>query len=905
MVVGISFSNAGVGGSVPTVSDSKGNCSGAWSSAVSREGAASNVTVIYYCVPTTVGTGHTVTISVGSGYIHQISAFFAAYSGVAATSPLDQFTSGSTTITPTQNGELILTVDGGDYYGSSASIDSGFGILGSSSCPGSCSTSYFGTMAYLVQSTAALIAPTWTQLYIDSVVIASFKAAAPSATSYTFTGPSPASGGVGVASGNFTVTPNGTYTGTITPSSGAGGGTFSPASLTFSGTSAAQTFTYTPASSGSKTISVSASPALGTDPSSITYTASSPAFTYLRTVCAEGTNPNITIDSTGADLLVAVVSSGNVAPVVTADSKNTYTNWVSIGTQSNSRMLYYPHPPVVGTGHWIETNGSNGTLCVSAFSGLATSAPYLDQFASAAGTQPGSITPTVSNELVVGGYALPPGWNVALTVDGTMTLGGQIPWHDGAGAAIAYKAQTTAAAINPTWNMSGQALIASFKSNAVASATSYTFTAPSPASGNVGAASGNFTVTPNGTYTGTITPSSGAGGGTFSPTSLTFSGTSAAQTFTYTPASSGSKTISVSASPALGTDPSSVTYTALSTDSSLSNLTISQGTLSPTFTSGTISYTDSVANGVSSLTVTPTVNQGNATVTVGGTPVTSGSPSGSISLSVGSNSIPVVVTAQSGGTTTYTITVTRADVSGTTYTISITSSNGSVSKSPDQLSYDSGASVTLTATADSNYTFSSWSGDISSSVNPITITMDVNKNITANFTANALPGGGGGGGGGGNYYSPTPTLTVILGCGNKTTGFSTVSGQSCANNLVTTSNTIPTIISGCDNRTTGFSTVSGQSCVNNIGNGTTTNTSVSSGLLAYNFGFTTLRLGSQGAAVKELQRYLNDKLHLGLVLDGKLGPKTILVIKQWQKNHNLVPDGLVGPRTKAMMILEQ
>ena len=69
----------------------------------------------------------------------------------------------------------------------------------------------------------------------------------------------------------------------------------------------------------------------------------------------------------------------------------------------------------------------------------------------------------------------------------------------------------------------------------------------------------------------------------------------------------------------------------------------------------------------------------------------------------------------------------------------------------------------------------------------------------------------------------------------------------------------------------------------------------------YNFGTTTLKNGSRGEAVKELQRFLNDKLNLGLVLDGKLGPKTIAVIKTWQADNGLVPDGLIGAKTKAMM----
>lgn len=104
----------------------------------------------------------------------------------------------------------------------------------------------------------------------------------------------------------------------------------------------------------------------------------------------------------------------------------------------------------------------------------------------------------------------------------------------------------------------------------------------------------------------------------------------------------------------------------LSTDATLSALTISSGTLSPTFVSSTDSYTASVTNATSSITVTPTRNQANATIQVrvnSGTyaSVTSGSPSGSLSLSVGSNTVNVLVTAQNGSTTaTYTITVTRA-----------------------------------------------------------------------------------------------------------------------------------------------------------------------------------------------------------------------------------------------------
>jgi len=94
--------------------------------------------------------------------------------------------------------------------------------------------------------------------------------------------------------------------------------------------------------------------------------------------------------------------------------------------------------------------------------------------------------------------------------------------------------------------------------------------------------------------------------------------------------------------------------------STLSNLVLSSVTLNPTFNSGTTNYTATVNNSVTSTTVTPTRTQANATITVNGTSVNSGSASGAISLSVGSNPITVIVTAQSGTTSTYTVTVTRS-----------------------------------------------------------------------------------------------------------------------------------------------------------------------------------------------------------------------------------------------------
>ena len=105
--------------------------------------------------------------------------------------------------------------------------------------------------------------------------------------------------------------------------------------------------------------------------------------------------------------------------------------------------------------------------------------------------------------------------------------------------------------------------------------------------------------------------------------------------------------------------------------------------------------------------------------------------------------------------------------------------------------------------------------------------------------------------------------------------------------VVFSANGTTTVAQGCSGRNI-YNTSTGALCMNTI-------------VHSYNFGTTTLKNGSKGEAVKELQRFLNTKLGLGLVIDGALGPKTITVIKQWQKDNGLVSDGLIGQKTKVKM----
>lgn len=53
----------------------------------------------------------------------------------------------------------------------------------------------------------------------------------------------------------------------------------------------------------------------------------------------------------------------------------------------------------------------------------------------------------------------------------------------------------------------------------------------------------------------------------------------------------------------------------------------------------------------------------------------------------------------------------------------------------------------------------------------------------------------------------------------------------------------------------------------------------------------TIKQGSTGDNVKEWQRIV------GVTVDGKFGPNTVIATKAWQKLHNLTADGIVGPKT--------
>ena len=81
-----------------------------------------------------------------------------------------------------------------------------------------------------------------------------------------------------------------------------------------------------------------------------------------------------------------------------------------------------------------------------------------------------------------------------------------------------------------------------------------------------------------------------------------------------------------------------------------------------------------------------------------------------------------VVTATFSQIVTYSLTIAVSPEQG-----------GTVNLDPPGGVYEAGTVVTLTAVPTVPYAFSGWTGDLSGTVNPVALTMDAKKTVTATF----------------------------------------------------------------------------------------------------------------------------------------------------------------------------
>ena len=149
---------------------------------------------------------------------------------------------------------------------------------------------------------------------------------------------------------------------------------------------------------------------------------------------------------------------------------------------------------------------------------------------------------------------------------------------------------------------------------------------------------------------------------------------------------------------------------------------------------GTPLYTVT-ANVVGSGTVTPTVSAyalgETATLTVTAAP---GWSFTGWSGDVTGVTNPITFTVDAAKVVTATFT---ADTVTPDYTLTV-NAVGDGTVAPTGGTYTAGATVPVTATAAAGWTFAGWSGDLSGTANPTTVTMDADKVITATFTV--VPG---------------------------------------------------------------------------------------------------------------------------------------------------------------------
>jgi len=167
-----------------TISDSRGNTY----TPLTLRNAGNAAHRFYYCAnPTSVGSSHGATASATGIYA---VVTLSAYAGTAPTASFDvengaTATSGTSlatgSVTPAANGALIVSGWAGMNNTSNPTV--GSGLTKTTSQNPSAGTCIAGAMAYLIQTTAAAINPTWSWTGTDHVAesVAVFKATAAAA----------------------------------------------------------------------------------------------------------------------------------------------------------------------------------------------------------------------------------------------------------------------------------------------------------------------------------------------------------------------------------------------------------------------------------------------------------------------------------------------------------------------------------------------------------------------------------------------------------------------------------------------------------------------------------------------------------------------------------------------------
>jgi hypothetical protein len=401
-------------------------------------------------------------------------------------------------------------------------------------------------------------------------------------TTFTLAAPTtgPTSSVFNQVSGAFKVTPSdNTYTGTITPNDGGAGGTFYPASHTVSASSVAFTFYYRPPTGGSSaSITITGSPAIAavapiTYNWTTNYTALNDNFTRANTALGAAGSTNVGNGWTDIVGNIWQISSNQLVGTTVAHGSSNGTleqpaalqdcrvtalsasNWASTtqlltvnariqssepaGTAITYAVQAFQNNTNTISIIAVAANGSNTTVALSAngFASIVSGhAVQLD--AVFTGVNPTTISATLIDTVT--------GIVIAQVTGTDSTASLQQPGATGLGPTILTGPAGTAVAY-------AGASVFTPVANAISLA--------GPSNVPTGYPSTNYTVTPNGPFTGSVTLSSTVPG-SFSPSAtLNWSNSSTPQTVTFTASANGSGTISATNTGSLA-NPSPIAITA-------------------------------------------------------------------------------------------------------------------------------------------------------------------------------------------------------------------------------------------------------------------------------------------------------------------------------------------------------
>jgi gliding motility-associated-like protein len=442
----------------------------------------------------------------------------------------------------------------------------------------------------------------------------------------------------------------------------------------------------------------------------LSYSASVPNTISSITVTPKSSDPTATVTVNGQTVAYGVPSSGQPLNAGNNLINITVTAQDGITTQSYSLIVSRAPSSNATIASFALYDGSSGTQFSTGTGSYTVNAPYsINSITLTPSTVDTTATVTVNGTQVKGTMSAPIALNVGNNLITTVVTA-----QDG----VTRKTYTVNVirALSPIASLSNIVLNNGGLSPVFASATtSYTT--------NVG----------NGITSVTLKPVTSDPAAT-----VAINGTAVTSGTTSTPITLavGNNTITTVVTAQDKTTKIAYTVTVVrapSSNAGLSNISVGTGKLSPAFATATTGYTMSVSNAMTSIQLRPSTSDANATLTVNGTKLTSGTISPAIALAIGNNIISIVVTAQDGTTNSYAITVTRAPSALSTKLLLSTEKPKTSNATLGSLKTDVG-----TLTPDFNPDTLSYNVSVDNSTSALAVTpvaSDTNATLTVNGMA--------------------------------------------------------------------------------------------------------------------------------------------------------------------------